>query len=99
MLPKTRPCAPLTQLCAAVVSDDPGENGVLRQIIAAAVSQVVEVQKVLVVTEMTPLPLQHVTLRCVFHHVVLCERERDQLGIWYVYMSLRNAIHIAPYSL
>lgn len=55
----------------AVVCDDPGEDGVLGEVVAAAVSQVVEVQQILVVAEEAALPQQHVALRRLLRHVVL----------------------------
>src|SRR4029434_5411637 len=64
-------CVFLTQPWAAVVADHPGEDGVLGQVIHAAVGQVVQVQHVLVVGDVAPLPLQHVALCCVLCHVVL----------------------------
>lgn len=68
-----------TQLCAAVVVEDPGEDGVLREVVAAAVGQVVEVQEVLVVAEEAALPLQHVALGRVLRHVILWrDRRRGQ---------------------
>lgn len=74
--PWKRPSAPRlcrgpTQLCTAVVCDDPGEDGVLGEVVGAAVRQVVEVEEILVVAEEAALPLQHVALRRVFRHVVL----------------------------
>lgn len=65
-----------TQLCAAVVVEDPGEDGVLREVVAAAVGQAVEVKEVLVVAEEAALPLQHVALRRVLRHVILCRDRR-----------------------
>lgn len=61
-----------TQLGAAVVADDPGEHGVLREVAAAAVGQRVEVQQVLVVGQEAALPLQRVALGRALRHVVLC---------------------------
>lgn len=66
-----------TQLGAAVVADDPGEHRVLGEVIAAAVSQGVEVQQVLVVGQVPALPLQHVALGRALCHVVLCG---DKMG-------------------
>lgn len=63
-------CGP-TQLPTAVVGEDPGEDGVLGEVVAAAVGQVVEVKEILVVAEVAALPLQHVALGCVLRHVVL----------------------------
>lgn len=60
-----------TKLGTAVVADDPGEHGVLRQVVAAAVRQVVEVEQVLVVGEVAALPLQRVALGRALGHVVL----------------------------
>lgn len=44
------PFCGLTQLRAAVVSEDPGKDGILGEVVAATVSQVVEVEEILVVT-------------------------------------------------
>lgn len=63
-------CAP-TQLSTAVVIEHPGEDRILGEVVAAAVSQVVEVEEILVVAQMAALPLQHVALCCVLRHVVL----------------------------
>lgn len=63
----------LTKPWAAVVTDDPGEDRILGQVIDTAVSQVVEVQQILVVGNVALLPLQHVALSCVLCHVVLCD--------------------------
>lgn len=60
-----------TQLRAAVVGEDPGEDGILGEVVAAAVRQVVEVEEILVVAQKAALPLQHVALCCVLGHVVL----------------------------
>lgn len=63
-------CGP-TQLSTAVVTEHPGEDGILGEVVAAAVSQVVEMEEILVVAQMAALPLQHVALCCVLRHVVL----------------------------
>lgn len=65
-----------TQLRAAVVVEDPGEDGVLREVVAAAVGQVVEVEEILVVAEEAALPLQHVALGRVLRHVILWRDRR-----------------------
>lgn len=69
-----------TQLRAAVVVEDPGEDGVLREVVAAAVGQVVEVEEVLVVAEEAALPLQHVALGRVLRHVILWRERRPGSG-------------------
>ena len=66
------PARARTQLGAAVVADDPGEHGVLREVAAAAVGQRVQVQQVLVVGQEAALPLQRVALGRALRHVVLC---------------------------
>lgn len=78
----------LTQLCAAVVSEDPGKDGILGEVVAAAVSQVVEVEEILVVAQMAALPLQHVTLCCVLCHMVLCTPRRSRVMLVMCYMVL-----------
>lgn len=69
--PLTLGLGALTQLGAAVIVDYPREHRVLREVIAAAVRQVVEVQEVLVVGEVPALPLQRVALGRALCHVVL----------------------------
>lgn len=78
-LHRRKPRGP-TQLRAAVVVEDPGEDGVLREVVAAAVGQVVEVQEVLVVAEEAALPLQHVALGRVLRHVILWRDRRPGVG-------------------
>lgn len=73
-------CCWPTQLRAAIVSDDPGEDGILWEVVAAAVGQVVEVEKILIVAQMATLPLQHVTLCSVFCHVVLWAKGKTLLN-------------------
>lgn len=70
-------CARLTQLCAAVVADDPGKHRILGEIVHAAVGEIVEMQQVLIVGDVTSLPLQHVALRRVLRDMVLCHRPRQ----------------------
>lgn len=60
-----------TQLRASIVIEDPGKDGILGEVVAAAVRQVVEVEEILVVAQKAALPLQHVALCCVLRHVVL----------------------------
>lgn len=70
-----------TQFGAAVVVDYPREHGVLREVVAAAVRQVVEVQEVLVVGEVPALPLQCVALGRALRDVVLWGGQGPQVAI------------------
>lgn len=64
---------------------DPREHRVLGEVVAAAVSQVVEVQEVLAVGEVAALPLQGVALGRALCHVVLCGGEAaSELGRCYL---------------